>query len=1194
MNRGRSPGTTRARSGSVLALLCAASAVAWGLPAFPASAQVPPDTAPSFGTTTVVDQAYTATVDIGSLELPAATGGNGALTYALALACASGDEGTAQDCGLPSGLTFDADDRELAGTPDTPGTYRMEYKVTDADDNTAAGDADTLNFTITVATAVPGPPGNLAAEARPGTVKLTWELPAHTGASKIIRHEYRYEVFRVDPSPWITMASSAPGGTNATSFNVGELTPARIYSFWVRAVNGAGGGPESGKVTVLTKSPEAPSGKHLNISKEFTDDPVVAGRTATLQFSVTNTHLTEDATDVKYTDNVDDMLPGATLDTSKATRALRCERYDGTDVSGDCDSTSSENYRECGTRLWTETPVQIQWWDGFTVPARSTCYATDVVNIPADTATGSYQSTSGAVTGKYGETSVTGGTAKDTLRVRANDQPVRIEKWFSGGRNTGTLNDDGTYKHGTLEFNYRITNPNPTVSVHVSFTEDFSAFVEKFKSFTESDSKYSLHSYGATGCPEPKVTFGAGDEYGTFSFLTGSALYSGVIPSDNGSCTFKVTLQIPRGVRDSDGPVNAKGTYTATTRSIKTTRSGGRVPVATGADVSASVTIVPGKASEPLRFTKAFGPPAVVGAGGTVDLTYTLTNPDGQRDATDITFVHDLTEFISGAVATSVPVPPCDDDSAITLENRNKRLRFRDGRLGTGKTCTFTVTIRIPADTDPGTYTSTTRRDSYKMGNAFVGEEQAFVLPAISADVLVPAVPAAPGDFTAVPGDQQATLDWTAPADTGGTGVEITGYEYSQDGGNNWTDTGATSTSHVVEALTNGTEYEFRVRARNVSGAGAPTATLRAAPRPVLTISDADVEEGNRHSTNMTFTVTQSATSTKPVKVEYKTADPSDASLERATAGEDYDAVSDGTLTFSANTTGDALTKTVTVRVSGDTLKENDEHFAVVLHTPDNAHIQDSEGVGKITNDDDNTAPSFGTETVDDQTAVAYIALADLELPLATGGNGTLTYALACASGQTGCEGTPALPPGLSFDASTRTLSGTPKVIRTTTLTYTVTDADDSTDADDTDSLTFDITVDANQAPTAHVGDDRTVAEGDTVTLDGSGSADPEEQTLTYTWTAPSDVSLSSTTTAKPTFDAPEVDGEDNYTFALIVSDGVQDSAAASVTITVEDDTAPSFGTEVDDQAEVEHIAMEALELPAATAGNGTLTYALA
>ena len=157
-----------------------------------------------------------------------------------------------------------------------------------------------------------------------------------------------------------------------------------------------------------------------------------------------------------------------------------------------------------------------------------------------------------------------------------------------------------------------------------------------------------------------------------------------------------------------------------------------------------------------------------------------------------------------------------------------------------------------------------------------------------------------------------------------------------------------------------------------------------------------------------------------------------------------------------------------------------------------------------------------------------------------------------------------------------------------------MTDADDITDADDTDSLTFDITVGANQPPTAVVGDDRTVAEGDNVTLDGSGSADPEEQPLTYAWTASSGITLSDDTAAMPTFTAPEVDGTNDYTFTLIVNDGVQDSAAASVTITVEDDTAPSFGADVDDQAEVEHIAMEALELPAATAGNGTLTYALA
>ena len=63
-----------------------------------------------------------------------------------------------------------------------------------------------------------------------------------------------------------------------------------------------------------------------------------------------------------------------------------------------------------------------------------------------------------------------------------------------------------------------------------------------------------------------------------------------------------------------------------------------------------------------------------------------------------------------------------------------------------------------------------------------------------------------------------------------------------------------------------------------------------------------------------------------------------------------------------------------------------------------------------------------------------------LTLPAATGGDKPLTYALA-----------PALPPGLSFDATTRVLSGTPETqVAAERYTYTVTDADG-----DTASLAF-------------------------------------------------------------------------------------------------------------------------------------------
>ena len=69
-------------------------------------------------------------------RLPAATGGNGALTYSLS----------------PSvpGLTFEPATRTLYGTPREAGTFHMRYRVQDQD-----GDTDSQSFTITVAAPEP-------------------------------------------------------------------------------------------------------------------------------------------------------------------------------------------------------------------------------------------------------------------------------------------------------------------------------------------------------------------------------------------------------------------------------------------------------------------------------------------------------------------------------------------------------------------------------------------------------------------------------------------------------------------------------------------------------------------------------------------------------------------------------------------------------------------------------------------------------------------------------------------------------------------------------------------------------------------------------------------------------------------------------------------------------------------------------
>ena len=89
------------------------------------------------------------------------------------------------------------------------------------------------------------------------------------------------------------------------------------------------------------------------------------------------------------------------------------------------------------------------------------------------------------------------------------------------------------------------------------------------------------------------------------------------------------------------------------------------------------------------------------------------------------------------------------------------------------------------------------------------------------------------------------------------------------------------------------------------------------------------------------------------------------------------------------------------------------------------------------------TSPAFPTTgTPGDQTYTVGTAISTLALPTATGGDGTLAYSLS-----------PAVP-GLSFDTTTRQLTGTPTTAGTHAMTYTVTDADG-----DSDSLSFTITV---------------------------------------------------------------------------------------------------------------------------------------
>ena len=189
-------------------------------------------------------------------------------------------------------------------------------------------------------------------------------------------------------------------------------------------------------------------------------------------------------------------------------------------------------------------------------------------------------------------------------------------------------------------------------------------------------------------------------------------------------------------------------------------------------------------------------------------------------------------------------------------------------------------------------------------------------------------------------------------------GTAIAGQDYTSASGTLSFSGGETSKSFqvpILEDAANESNETFTVVLRNISNfeaLGTPHELLVTIQDRrsvlVLSVNSPRVVEGNAGTTQMFFTLTLSAATSRTVRVDYATSNL--AALGGVACGNqgiDYETTA-GTATLQPGSTS----FTIPVRVCGDTGAEFDDHFLLTLSNPQNALLDSELTTGTILDDD--------------------------------------------------------------------------------------------------------------------------------------------------------------------------------------------------------------------------------------------------
>ncbi len=248
------------------------------------------------------------------------------------------------------------------------------------------------------------------------------------------------------------------------------------------------------------------------LTKTFIGDPIAAGDSVVLEFTITNTSPTFAATDIAFEDVFDPVIASAS----------------SVPAAGFCGASSTATFIPPNANGTATLFIA-----GASLDPSASCTFSVTLDVAADTVSNTYENVTSAITATVDGETVTGSPASDTFDVVA---APRLEKAFV---------DDPAAPGGTVTLQFTITHFDnaPGDATDITFSDDLTA---------------ALNGLVATGLPALDVC-GEGSEIdGTTDLLfTGGSLSPGE------SCTFSVTLDVPE-----DAPA---GSHTNTTSNIMAT-----------------------------------------------------------------------------------------------------------------------------------------------------------------------------------------------------------------------------------------------------------------------------------------------------------------------------------------------------------------------------------------------------------------------------------------------------------------------------------------------------------------------------------------------------------------------------------------------------------------------------------------------